>query len=271
MRNILLFAFFVSYSYTTMAQSLIKFGITYTIGKEQSYLGQKIHNNQTQNVNSSFGGGLTFDLGYIYLNNNNFGPEATFSFFLGKPKTINHFTSETEDKEIVIKRKMLFFSPALFIVGTSTKNINPYVSSGLLFNLWQDVKKIETTFLTSDQEKSIKVWQVNYQKGIGYKSKVGALYNNNTDDLVFFGEIQYQMLAVQYKNEKLQSYTVNNEDKLSTLSISEKLVNYQMELNEESNEINSPRFNKNKPLDIGMKYANHNHFGASTGLLFITK
>ncbi|PKP45076.1 MAG: hypothetical protein CVT95_09635 [Bacteroidetes bacterium HGW-Bacteroidetes-12] len=250
----------------TEAQSLIKFGITYTIGKEQSLLGKKKDKNHETNVNSSYGGGLTIDLGYIYLNNNNFGPEATLSFFLGKPKTIEHIIDNEIDNLTIVNRKMLFFSPALFVVGSSTNDVNPYISSGLLFNLWGNITKTE--YVTKNEtEKAEKTWKVTLNKGIGYKSKLGILYATN-ENLLFFGELQYQMIALAYKRDYLINYVVNGADKLSTLTISEKEIEYQIAITHDSNYSLSNKFDINKPLNSVMQYANYNHFGVSGGLFW---
>jgi hypothetical protein len=251
---------------TINAQSLIKFGITYTIGKEQSLLGKKKDKNHETNVNSSYGAGLTLDLGYIYLDNNNFGPEASLSFFIGKPKTIEHIVDGEIDKQIIINRKMLFFSPALFMIGTSKNEVNPYLSSGLLFNLWGNVTKTE--FITKNEtEKTEKISKINLNNAIGYKSKLGVLYSEDSE-LFFYGELQYQMISIAYKSEQLKSYKVNDIDLLSTLSVSEKEIEYQMELNHDSNYSLFNKLDPNKPLNIATNYANFNHFGLSGGLLW---
>ncbi|MBW6483938.1 MAG: hypothetical protein K0B10_12880 [Vicingaceae bacterium] len=248
------------------AQSLVKLGVTYTIGKEQSYLGKKKDLLKETNVNSSFGGGFTVDVGYVYLNNNNFGPEATFSFFVSKPKTIEHIVDNQNETETIIKSKLLFFSPSLYIIGNSTTNLSPYLSSGLLFNLWENVtKKVYTTNQKSD--KTEKTYKINFNRGIGYKSKIGMIYSENTN-LLLFTEIQYQMFSIGYKNEIVQSYTVNQVDSLSDLSASEKKINYHLELNKSSNNPFSINFDQNKATDVGLTYANYNHFGISTGLFF---
>jgi len=251
------------------AQSLIKIGITYTIGKEQSLLGKKQDLAHESNVNSSFGAGLSIDFGYVYLNNSNFGPEFTFSFFVGKPKTVNHVVNEQFSSETIINKKVLFFSPSLFIIGNSNEEINPYLSSGLLFNLWENISKTE--FITDKVgDKTEKKWKVNYNKGIGYKSKIGILYASNNTLLPFI-EMQYQMISIAYKNETLMKFTTNNKDLLETLSESEKKFNYQLELNQDSNYSLSNKYDKSKPTDIGMKYANHNHFGTSSGIFIQMK
>jgi len=267
MKKVLLIAVFCSLYQLSIAQSLLKVGITYTIGKEQSWLGQKKDANHTKNVNSSFGGGLSIDLGYAYVGDNNFGPEATFTFFLGKPKTISHIQTANSDNKTVIDRKMLFFSPSLIIIGTTDNDVNPYLSSGLLFNLWQNVTKTE--YITKNEtEVTEKKWKVDYNIGIGYKSKAGVLYELN-DDLFGFAELQYQMISIAYKKETLEEYTVNNQDLLSTLSLGEKEKVYKDELNHESNTPTLDKYDKNKSTDLPLKYANYNHFGASVGAFFL--
>jgi len=251
------------------SQSLIKIGVTYSIGKEQSYLGKKKDLSHETNVNSSFGAGLTLDLGYVYLNNNNFGAEASVSFFISKPKTIEHEVNNQFDKATVIKSRMLFFSPALFIMGNSNQKIAPYLSSGLLFNLWQNVTKTE--LITQNKSDKIeKTWKVNLNKGIGYKSKLGIVYSSNSD-ILLFTEIQYQMFAIGYKNEELQSYTINQMDSLTNLTPSEKQLNYKQELTNESNSLFSTNFNPLIPTETGLKYANYNHFGLSGGVFIQNK
>ena len=269
MKKIFLTILLLSVIKMTTAQSLFKIGLTYTIGKEQSLLGKKKDTQHEKNVNSSFGAGLTIDVGYVYLDNHNFGPEGTFSFFLGKPKTTQHSASANSDSITVVHRKMLFFSPALFVIGKNNSDINPYLSSGLLFNLWQNVTKTEYAE-NNNGEKTEKIWKVNYNRGIGYKSKIGVLHNT-TDDFALFAEVQYQMISISYKNELLNNYTVNSKDLLSTLNLSERERVYYPELTHDSNTQSNSNFDINKATAINLKYANHNHFGASIGGFLISQ
>jgi len=251
---------------TSFSQSMLKVGVTYTIGKEQSILGKKKDKNHEKNVLSSFGAGLSIDVGYAYLTDHFYGPEATFSFFLGKPKVINHTVTENSESETVIKRKLLFFSPSLLLVGTSNSNVNPYLSSGLLFNLWGDVTKTET--LKTEDKHTEKIWKVNYNKAIGYKSKVGVLYGANETVKPYF-ELQYQMIAIGYHSDELESYKINGEDELSTLTLSDKKHVYVPAFNHESNTKSNNHFDVNKPTSVLGNYANHNHFGANVGSFFV--
>jgi len=254
-------------SISSFSQSLLKVGITYTIGKEQSILGKKKDKHHEKNVLSSFGSGLTVDVGYAYLTNNFYGPEATFSFFIGKPKTIEHIVSENSETETIVKRKLLFFSPSLLLVGNSDGNINPYLSSGLLFNVWGNVTKTET--LKTEDAKSIeKIWKVNYNKAIGYKSKVGILYNNAETINPYF-ELQYQMISIGYNSDELLSYQVNGKDELSSLTLSDKKHVYVSAFDHESNIKSNEHFDVNKPTSVLLNYANHNHFGANIGSFFV--
>ena len=263
----LLLIFLIALNTSSFSQSILKVGLTYTLGKEQSLLGKKKDKHHEKNVLSSFGGGLSIDVGYAYLTDDLYGPEATFTFFIGKPKVINHIESDNAESETVINRKLLYFSPSLFILAGSNNDINPYLSSGILFNLWEDVTKTET-LKTADNKLIEKVWKVNFNKGIGYKSKIGALYNTN-GDVNPYVEIQYQMISIGYNNEELLSYTVNNEDKLSTLSLSDKKHIYVPSLDHNSNVKSNDNFDANKPTSVLGNYANYNHVGVNAGAFFI--
>jgi len=251
----------------SFSQSLLKLGVTYTIGKEQSILGKKKDKDHEKNVLSSFGAGLTIDVGYAYLTDDFYGPEATFSFFMGKPKVINHIVSDNSESETIIKRKLLFFSPSLFLLANSTDDVKPYLSSGLLFNVWGNVTKTET-LKTTNNKMIEKVWKVNYAQAIGYKSKIGTLYSSN-DDVNPYIELQYQMISIAYKSEELMTYTIDSKDELSTLSISDKKRTYVPAFDHESNIKSSDHFDTNKPTSILGNYANHNHFGANIGTFFV--
>ena len=257
----------IGLSVSSFSQSLLKVGITYTIGKEQSIIGKKKDKHHEKNVLSSFGSGLTIDVGYAYLTDSFYGPEATFSFFVGKPKTIEHIVAENFETETIIKRKLLFFSPSLLLVGNSNGNINPYLSSGLLLNLWGSV--IKTEIIKTEEAKSIeKNWKVNYNKGIGYKSKIGILYGNDETIKPYF-ELQYQMLSIGYNSEELLSYKIEGKDELSGLSLSDKKHVYVTAFDHESNIKSNAHFDVNKPTSVLLNYANHNHFGANIGSFFV--
>lgn len=270
MKKIIILILIIGWCQTAFSQSLIKFGLTYTIGKEQSHLGRKKDSNHEYNVNSSFGAGLSIELGYVYLGTRNYGPEATLSFFVGKSKTTHHIEEKELEKETIIKRKLLFFSPSLFIYDNSANDVNPYISSGLLFNVWENVTKTEKHIDKTNQQVKEKVWRVNYNKGIGYKSKLGVLHTVN-DDFGVFAEMQFQMLSISYKNELLEIYTIDNSDAISTLTNSEKEKWYVPAFNHETNNKSSDHFNADKPESLLLKYANHNHFGLSGGGILLLK
>jgi hypothetical protein len=166
--------------------------------------------------------------------NEHIGAELGLSYLMGgksyskisETRIYPNYPSEYYNQESTISSKMFRMIPTLVIEAGGEK-INPYAKFGLVvgfgsvlcesnYNSYDEWDGLETT--------SQKI-QLSGGSALGLTSSIGAMYNLS-EKMSLFGELNMINMSYSPTKGELTEYKENGVDKLSSMSISEKEVEY---------------------------------------------
>jgi len=165
-----------------------------------------------EQVNVSFGKGLTFGATFGYMFNKNVGAELGVSYLLGSEFEVTRKTP-ISTSEWTFSANMLRFNPSL-VVASGFERFNPYAKFGLLVGtgsvLWTGEE-----FRNGDLE-VMKV-KVNGGLALGLTSGIGAMYKVGKN-ISLFGELNLVSLTYAPTRGELIESTLNGVDQLPGLT-----------------------------------------------------
>jgi len=202
------------------AQMYVGFGVGYHMAANGEDIGTSWAENglDYSNIYGSFGKGILPELRFGYMLNDNWGLEFGLNYLLGSTVLVEEDLSVAKD-EWTSKTSMLRFTPQLVFKTEA----GLYARTGLYIPLGgKTVGMWEYDDGTTTQKAEVE------NKGrfsVGYTATVGYSYDFS-DNMAFFGELQYIGLRIYSKTETVTLYEVNGNDILSTFDTQTKETEY---------------------------------------------
>ncbi len=184
-----------------------------------------------EQIETSLGKGLRIGAAYGYMFNKNLGLELGASYLLGGT-TAAKMTSTTSTTDISLSANMLQINPS-FVMALGLDKINPYAKFGIIIGSGS-INGERNSKYTSTSSSSLSTASYNddvikfvYNGGLsfGVNASIGAIYTVN-EKMSVFGEFLIVNMAYAPTTGEQTVYTHNGVDKLSTLTIKDKKVNY---------------------------------------------
>ncbi|MCX6232559.1 MAG: hypothetical protein NTZ33_13570 [Bacteroidetes bacterium] len=232
------------------------FGLGYGLGQNSENIdGVSIKNDSTMNilgmditiptseeqVSVSMGKGLCINWGLGFMVNSNFGFELGMSYLIGGKSTGTHtnvnistttfpVTTTTVDEKI-FSANMFRINPSI-IISSGMEGINPYAKFGMILGFGSykmEENNTSTAFYsmtdTTITSKTASSRTFDGGIAIGFNAAIGCAFEINSN-LSFFGEVNLVSLSYAPTKSELNSYTVDGVDQLSTMSVSQKQIEY---------------------------------------------
>lgn len=178
----------------------------------------------------TFGKGINFDLVAGYMFTKNIGIDIGASYLEGatfkssiKNESAEYFHLNETESSI----SMLRLIPS-FVLASGGERINIYSRVGIAIGTFGRIKE---SYLSENKEKNLperkieSTWIKTGNTALGLAAATGVSIKM-TSKFSFFGEISLVSLSYAPAKGKLTVYKVNNEDKLSETSVSNKEVVY---------------------------------------------
>lgn len=176
----------------------------------------------------SYGQGLNFGIMGGYMFNQNVGVEIAVSYLVGSEKVFTYSTVAADsamgtvtnfDGTITFdKIKMIRINPSVKL--TMGDDVRPYLRMGFIIGLSTGYTRTEestavTIGSTTDTTTIEKVIDYSGGTAFGFSSAVGVDIDL-TDNLVFFGELNFTSLAWAATRSEITKYTYNGQDIVAT-------------------------------------------------------
>ncbi len=182
--------------------------------------------NDFKSINFVPGRGFDIDVGAGYMFTRNIGAELDIKDFFGLPikETINNYYGEGGG-QITTERYtgMLFQVIPSFVLDLGFDKIDPYARFGLIIGAYPQINYKKTETQGNDTYDYVGKYMGNVP--LGYSAAAGVKLNLN-DHFSLFGEFDCNGLNYSPKKYKLTKYTVNGVDELSTLTTSQKEIDF---------------------------------------------
>jgi outer membrane protein W len=184
-----------------------------------------ITGNEYENIKFSFGKGVNAGLSFGYMFNENIGAEFGVQYLIGDKTKYSRTDNSgffgvttSGDKSA----KMIQIKPTI-VLATTIKNITPYAKFGIVIGSGKITSNENTpigSFLEYAETRELKGGMA-----LGFTAAMGLNFPLSKN-LSISGELN--MINMQYSPKKgtLVKYTENGVDKLSTLSVSQKEIEF---------------------------------------------
>jgi hypothetical protein len=176
---------------------------------------------ETENIKFSLGKGIAAGINVGYMFNENIGLDLGVQYLLGSKTKATDKDFSGDFSTQTISSKMIQVKPSL-VIATTMKNVTPYAKLGLVLGSGKVTNEFEgksgsfTTTQTAELKKGL---------AIGFNAAIGINFPMSKN-LTFSAEINTVNMQYSPKKGTTTKYAVNGADKLSTLSISEKEVEF---------------------------------------------
>jgi outer membrane protein W len=214
----------------------------------------------TEAIKFSYGKGITAGLNLGYMVNENIGFELGLGYLVGgKTKATNQqtFGSTTGTTVSTTSATAIQIKPTVVLAATINK-MSPYAKFGLVIG--------STTIKNFDDFKSgtNTGTERSTTKGgmaIGFNSAIGVAFPINAN-LSILAELNMVNMQYSPKKNSVTEYTINGVDKLGTLSVANKEIEYVKSVSSVSTPSTSPSQVLSTPLafgsigiNVGVKYS----------------
>lgn len=174
-----------------------------------------------EQIHTSLGKGLNFGAAFGYMFTENIGAELGASYLLGSKTKASDTYSNGSTTDYEISANMLRINPSIVIAAGGEK-LKPYAKVGVVFG-FGSVKYNMTDKDAGDTE--IMTMKLNGGVAIGLTSSLGATFDLS-DKLALFGELNMINLSYAPTKGEMTEYTYNGADELSSLTTSEKEIEF---------------------------------------------
>jgi opacity protein-like surface antigen len=173
-----------------------------------------------EQVNVSLGKGLNLGGTIGYMFNKNVGIDLGLSYLLGGQTKATDLYEDGSSSEYLISAKMFRINPSI-VVASGLDKINPYAKMGLVIGSGSVTNEV------SDFGTYTSKYIMKSDGGIalGLSSAIGVMIGIN-DNLSFFTEMNMVNLSYAPTKGEIIEYTVDGVNLLSTLTVSEKEVEF---------------------------------------------
>jgi hypothetical protein len=186
------------------------------------------------NESLTLGKGTNSTIAFGYFFTNQLGMELGLSYLSGSSNTINQsisipmgdYPNLTVASTETYRSTTVCFSPSFIIFTDRTKKYSVYNRTGLLIATSSvvDEQIITRTFISSVSTENKDI-ALTGDVRLGFTTSVGVAYQLS-GKLTAFGELEMKSLSFVPSKGKATKYTVAGEDKLSTLSTSQREYDY---------------------------------------------
>ena len=217
--------FSVGYGFPSGSQQIAESFSSTSMATSSSYTRKGIY--------GSYGAGVHFDASYARMFSKNVGLDVTLSYLIGKTYTgVSSVTSGSgnfsSDETNSFSRAFLF-SPSL-ILQTGEGRMRPYVKAGFILGSIK-VTNEEKTSLTIPTGKFSSIRKNEFTGNLSFGLRAGAGVEFNIDKRMnFFTEVTFASMSYFPTNGTITEYSINGDDKLSTLPVSTKSSHFTREI-----------------------------------------
>ncbi len=188
----------------------------YGLGAGTQMLGTNITSSGTttsyEGVYGSYGEGVKFGISGGYLFSNHFGAELGLSYWLGR--TIEStFKTSTSTTTYGWTGSGFVAVPSLVFLS-NLKPVNPYGKFGLVLGLLKTKEEVNGRDPANSMEATV---EETGGLAIGFAGAVGVIVPTG-GAVDFFAEVVLHSLTYSPGKEEIKTYTVNGQDRLSTLT-----------------------------------------------------
>lgn len=193
-----------------------RLGAGYALGTATQTLGTDYDsNNKGTVVNGSLGAGVHINAALGYHFTENLAAELGFTYVLGSSiESKDVSTSQTNTQ--TLQGRSISFAPALVFSTGFEETVAPYARVGALVALPSFTDERETTGAIQSTYKDRSYGGV----AIGFTGALGLQYNIS-DNLAFFGELQFNALSYKPSKWEIEELTSDGIDILKDLPVSE--------------------------------------------------
>ncbi|GAA4763214.1 MULTISPECIES: porin family protein [Flavobacterium] len=256
--------------------------------KEEVYTQDGSQLLSSKSITGSFGEGFRTNLGLGYRFTERLGFEMGVHYYIGNSRKMANYTN-LEDAPVQVapgvtvptvitfeskgQIKALDLSPSLVLYLGETKGFEPYTKVGVIVPVYGYLDiKTNATKSTTTGTKLAEVYKRDVVKPnptVGFMAALGTSYKLS-GKLKAFAEIEYRNFTVHGKTKETKDYTVNGQDRLSTLPYSEVHTNYVNQLDTTSNnpETNAAGYNTNNAKEELSSYVGISGVGLTLGIRY---
>lgn len=271
----------------------------YGFGAPGSVLGQDVKINrfmfmetsrEVSNISGSLGKGFNAQVTGGYMFNKHIGLEMGVNFFLGSNTMTNKMSIAQKDttwnidadnfssSKSFARINQLRLIPAVVFSTDTVKGISGYAKLGTIIAVVGSAKTTTSSINSQidysnngnivrnrvDEEYLIKG-----QVSVGFRGAIGLNYNI-TSKIAVFGEAYVSSISVKHSSRTMKKYTVNGEDKLETIPVSQKEIEFVNKIDAQSNNqtSNQQTFDLNAPRHELYQKTNLTQIGIQIGFKY---
>jgi opacity protein-like surface antigen len=180
---------------------------------------------ETENIKLSLGKGISAGINVGYMFNENIGLELGVQYLLGGKTKASDKELDGDYTTNTLSSKIIQFKPSV-VIATNMKNFTPYAKFGAVIGSGKVLSEFEDKSGTF-----IDIANTEFKKGlaIGFNAAIGVNFPINKN-LSFSAEVNTVNMQYSPKKASITKYTENGVDKLSTLSVSQKEIEFEKKL-----------------------------------------
>ena len=186
------------------------------------------YNSTVSIVPVGLGNGFNGSAAFGYWFNKYVGVELAVSEFLGLPVKCDSLATMIGASKTTIKIRgsMLSVMPSV-LISAGLQKVNPYARFGLQIGVLPDMVSKYTVNNASTNPPSVNEITTYYYGGValGYNAAGGVDFNVSKL-ITFYVELQFTHATWSPNHSQIMKYTLNGEDKLSSLTTREKQTNF---------------------------------------------
>jgi opacity protein-like surface antigen len=204
-----------------------------------------------------YGKGINVGITFGKEMSENIALELGASYFLGSKQTINTFTNSFGYEKNELSATIINIVPSLVIKTSNEDGANLYAKFGPAIGIGGKIKTKNEKKLGTD----IAIAEGETSKGIsiGIQSALGLDYPVS-DKLSIIAELNFRDQKLAPKEGSVTKYTINGQDRLSSLSVSDKQIEFVNELTSNDNA------DDNKPTKQLKQYSSLSSLGLNIGI-----
>lgn len=194
----------------------------------------------------SYASGFPVRLGAQFWFTSHLALYCYFNWFCGVPVLIDEYQTSNDMGQATIKAMTLGFAPGLLLQTASEGRLDIYSQAGFLIPFMGSYETNSSgNFGSNTWEQTTRT---TLRPGLGCDFEVGVDLALG-DRLELSAGLRGTAMSLWRNQTEITAYTANGIDLLPNTPESQRMVNYQMELNENSNIPSNPDFDQDQPGD----------------------
>ncbi len=200
-------------------------GATSVLGVENSSNTTTI--DEVEAIKFSFGKGLNAGVSFGYMFNENIGAELGVNYLIGGKTKYTQTSNSTFFNSTFtgdVSAKMVQINPTI-VLATSMKNITPYAKFGMVIGSGKITTNENSVASGGISSTVVTKRELKGNMALGFTAAMGLNFSVN-DKLSITSEVNMINMHYSPKKSTLVTYTENGVDKLSSLSVRDKEIEY---------------------------------------------